>query len=51
MEQAHASWSVDELGPALVAFLRPCAGVRAVVVVARVPSASASASGPGRFWL
>jgi glutamate dehydrogenase (NAD(P)+) len=36
MEQAHASWAVDELGPALVAFLRPCAGVDAVVVVDNV---------------
>ena len=33
MEQANASWAVDVLGPALVAFLRPCAGVEAVVVV------------------
>ena len=36
MEQAHANWAVDELGPALVAFLRPCAGVEAVVVVDNV---------------
>ena len=36
MEQTHASWAVDELGPALVAFLRPCAGVEAVVVVDNV---------------
>jgi glutamate dehydrogenase/leucine dehydrogenase len=36
MEQTHASWAVDELGPALVAFLRPCAGVDAVVVVDNV---------------
>jgi glutamate dehydrogenase/leucine dehydrogenase len=28
-----ASWAVDGLGPALVAFVRPCAGVEAVVVV------------------
>ena len=36
MEQTHASWAADELGPALVAFLRPCAGVEAVVVVDNV---------------
>lgn len=36
MEQAHAGWAVDELGPALVAFLRPCAGVEAVVAVDNV---------------
>jgi len=36
MDQAHASWAADELGPALVAFLRPCAGVEAVVVVDNV---------------
>jgi len=36
MEQTHAHWAVDELGPALVAFLRPCAGVEAVVVVDNV---------------
>ena len=36
MEQVHAGWVSDELGPALVAFLRPCAGVQAVVVVDNV---------------
>jgi glutamate dehydrogenase/leucine dehydrogenase len=36
MEQAHAGWVSDELGPAVVAFLRPCAGVEAVVVVDNV---------------
>ena len=36
MEQTHVSWAVDELGPALVAFLRPCAGIEAVVVVDNV---------------
>jgi glutamate dehydrogenase/leucine dehydrogenase len=36
MEQTHGSWAVDELGPALVAFLRPCAGVEAIVVVDNV---------------
>ncbi len=36
MDQVHASWAADELGPALVAFLRPCAGVEAVVVVDNV---------------
>ena len=33
MEQARASWTVDDLGPAMVAFLRPCAGVEAIVVI------------------
>ena len=33
MDQARASWAVDDLGPAMVAFLRPCAGVQAVVVI------------------
>ena len=36
MDQVHASWASDEMGPALVAFLRPCAGVEAVVVVDNV---------------
>jgi glutamate dehydrogenase (NAD(P)+) len=36
VDQASASWAVDGLGPALVAFLRPCAGVEAVVVVDNV---------------
>ena len=36
MEQVHAGWASDELGPALVAFLRPCPGVQAVVVVDNV---------------
>ena len=36
MDQASASWAVDELGPVLVAFLRPCAGAEAVVVVDNV---------------
>jgi len=33
VEQARASWTVDDLGPAMVAFLRPCAGVEAIVVI------------------
>lgn len=36
VDQLHASWASDELGPALVAFLHPCAGVEAVVVVDNV---------------
>ena len=36
MDQANASWAADGLGPVLVAFLRPCAGVEAVVVVDNV---------------
>jgi glutamate dehydrogenase (NAD(P)+) len=36
LSQAHASWAVDDLGPAMVAFLRPCAGIEAVVVVDNV---------------
>ena len=36
MDQASASWAVDGLGPVLVAFLRPCAGAEAVVVVDNV---------------
>ncbi len=31
-----ASWAADELGPAMVAFLRPCRGAEAVVVVDNV---------------
>ena len=30
------SWAVDEIGPAKVVFLRPCAGVEAVVVIDNV---------------
>jgi glutamate dehydrogenase (NAD(P)+) len=41
MVQAQASWAVDDLGPAMVAFLRPCAGVDAVVVVDNVASGPA----------
>jgi glutamate dehydrogenase (NAD(P)+) len=33
MDKTHARWAVDDLGPAMVAFLRPCSGVEAVVVV------------------
>lgn len=33
MHKSDASWAVDELGPAMVAFLRPCDGVTSVVVV------------------
>lgn len=36
MSEASARWAVDELGPAKVIFLRPCAGVEAVVVVDNV---------------
>jgi len=36
MGKAQASWAVDDLGPAMVAFLRPCAGVEAVVVIDNV---------------
>ena len=36
MDLAHDSWAADQLGPALVAFLRPCPGVEAVVVVDNV---------------
>jgi glutamate dehydrogenase/leucine dehydrogenase len=36
MAEASASWAVDEIGPAKVVFLRPCAGVEAVVVVDNV---------------
>lgn len=41
MIKAHASWVVDDLGPAMVAFLRPCADVDAVVVVDNVASGPA----------
>jgi hypothetical protein len=44
MEQTHASWAVDELGPELVAFLRPCAGVKAVVVIDTVALGRPSAA-------
>jgi len=33
VNRSSASWAVDGLGPVLVAFLRPRAGVEAVVVV------------------
>jgi len=36
METTHRGWAVDDLGPALVAFLRPCAGVEAFVVIDNV---------------
>jgi glutamate dehydrogenase (NAD(P)+) len=36
VDQVSASWAVDGLGPVLVAFLRPCPGVEAVVVVDNV---------------
>jgi glutamate dehydrogenase/leucine dehydrogenase len=36
MAEASASWAVDEIGPAKVVFLRPCAGVEAVVVIDNV---------------
>jgi glutamate dehydrogenase (NAD(P)+) len=36
MMEAPARWAADELGPAQVVFLRPCAGVGAVVVVDNV---------------
>ena len=36
MAEASASWAVDELGPAKVVFLRPCAGFEAVVVADNV---------------
>jgi glutamate dehydrogenase (NAD(P)+) len=36
VETTHQTWVADELGPALVAFLRPCAGVEAVVVIDNV---------------
>ena len=36
MRKVCASWTADDLGPAMVAFLRPCPGVEAVVVVDNV---------------
>ena len=36
MDEVQAGWAADDLGPALVAFVRPCAGVAAVVVVDNV---------------
>jgi glutamate dehydrogenase (NAD(P)+) len=36
MMETSADWAADELGPAKVLFLRPCAGVEAVVVVDNV---------------
>ncbi len=36
MAEVSASWEVDDLGPAKVVFLRPCAGVEAVVVIDNV---------------
>jgi len=33
MTELSGGWAVDELGPAKVVFLRPCAGVEAVVVI------------------
>jgi glutamate dehydrogenase (NAD(P)+) len=36
MAKVLASWAADELGPAKVVFLRPCAGVEAVVVIDNV---------------
>ncbi len=36
MTESSGSWAVDELGPAKVVFLRPCAGVEAVVVIDNV---------------
>lgn len=36
MAEVSANWAADELGPAKVVFLRPCAGVEAVVVVDNV---------------
>ncbi|MGE5131683.1 MAG: Glu/Leu/Phe/Val family dehydrogenase [Gemmatimonadota bacterium] len=36
MDEVQAGWAADDLGPALVAFVRPCAGVEAVVVVDNV---------------
>ncbi len=36
LDEIHASWAVDDLGPAMVAFLHPCAGVDAFVVVDNV---------------
>jgi hypothetical protein len=36
MQNARTSWTADDLGPAMVAFLRPCPGVEAIVVVDNV---------------
>ena len=36
MDEVRAAWAADDLGPAVVAFVRPCAGVEAVVVVDNV---------------
>src|SRR5271166_2358553 len=36
MANVMAGWTADELGPAKVVFLRPCAGVDAVVVIDNV---------------
>ena len=36
MVEVSACWAADELGPAKVVFLRPCAGVEAVVVIDNV---------------
>lgn len=36
MHNARSSWTADDLGPAMVAFLRPCPGVEAIVVVDNV---------------
>lgn len=36
MDEVHASFTADDLGPAMVALLRPCAGVEAVVVIDNV---------------
>ena len=36
MVEAAAGWAADDLGPAKVVFLRPCAGVEAVVVIDNV---------------
>ena len=41
MGEARASWVIDDLGPAMVAFLRPCAGVQAVVVIDNVAAGPA----------
>ena len=41
MDEARASWAIDDLGPAMVAFLRPCAGVQAVVVIDNVAAGPA----------
>ena len=36
VDEVQAGWAADDLGPSLVAFVRPCAGVAAVVVVVNV---------------